>query len=1112
MPVNGDSPLKRVLVTGGAGYIGSHVIYALQQTRRYKVISIDNNHNSSPKALERVTQIARSSLPANPSEKDKDSAEVDAHTCDLTNPHAVRKVFEQYGKAGIWGVIHIAAYKAVGESTEIPLTYYENNVSATISLLQIMSEFDCTRMVYSSSATVYGTPPVIPIPETTRLQAHSPYGKTKVMCETIIEDLCSAEPKRWRGLSLRYFNPGGAHPSGLIGEAPIGRPGNLFPLLAAIAVGRVENDLKVFGNDYPTPDGTCVRDYLHVLDLASGHLLALDALADDSTVFNNCPSEGRYKAYNLGKGKGMSVLQIVEAMRKATGFDYKYEIVGRRRGDVPDLTADPALAEKELGFKAAVDLDTMCRDLWNWQSQNPNGLSIMVRRTTSQSAPVASRAGSPSGEDFEEAPYFDSVDELQQHGINVQDILKLKTAAINTVSGVNMTTRRQMLKIKGMSEAKVEKIKEAAHKILGSSFATGLEVQEKRKRVLTISTGSKSVDTILGGGVMSQSITEVYGEFRTGKTQMAHTMSVVAQLPPDMGGASGKVAYIDTEGTFRPDRIRSIADRFGVNGDMALENILYGAFLTFDECRMLTYHRRSTSFHSEHQMELINECSSRFAEDKDFRLLIAILMTNQVQSDPGATMTFVAGGALKPIGGHILSHASATRMFLRKGRAEERVAKLVDSPDKPESEASYKLDEGGPCNNDRAYDACTASAYTIKVASSSDWCVGFRASLALSAWSHRNICVAMLKVMNVLVRRAMDVRFTLSVLNTCPDASAAHGMMADVVTSSAACASSGSSIQEDDTFVAAMGNMAVALVLVTIAFVARARASLVFSLPNTFPNISACISQPLTYSCENTSVIQNTCCSPTPGGLVLQTQYWDTYTGLEKKGQLLPKNSWTIHGLWPDNCDGSFDEYCDLSRQYDPDPSPAVLPDGTPVPAYKGPGVDIFVEEFGRLDLLSYMNKYWVSQGSPNADFWAHEFSKHATCTSTFDVTCYGSDYKKHQDVVNFFDAVVRAFHKYPTWDMLAASGIIPSNKTTYSLNQLQNALKAQTGSIPYLGCGFNGTVLQEVWYFNHVFGTEQFGQLKSVDSTTKSSCSSTLGIHYYERNPTSEHEVKLLP
>ncbi|KAI0697606.1 Rad51-domain-containing protein [Cytidiella melzeri] len=329
----------------------------------------------------------------------------------------------------------------------------------------------------------------------------------------------------------------------------------------------------------------------------------------------------------------------------------------------------------------------------------------MVRQTASSAAP-ASRPSTPPADDPEE-------------GINVQDILKLKAAAINTVSGVSMTTRRQLLKIKGMSEAKVEKIK-------GSSFATGLEIQEKRKRVLTISTGSKNVDTILG----------VYGEFRTGKTQMAHTMSVISQLPPDMGGASGKVAYIDTEGTFRPDRIRSIADRFGVDGDMALENILY-----------------ARAWNSEHQMELINECSMRFAEDKDYRLLIVDSImalfrtdfsgrgelserqqklaqmlsklsklseeynvtshlavhlappidrfeppdryTDDESTDPGATMTFVAGGALKPIGGHILSHASATRMFLRKGRAEERVAKLVDSPDRPESEASYKLDEGG---------------------------------------------------------------------------------------------------------------------------------------------------------------------------------------------------------------------------------------------------------------------------------------------------------------------------------------------------------------------------------------------------------------------------------
>ncbi|CAE6540125.1 unnamed protein product [Rhizoctonia solani] len=227
-----------------------------------------------------------------------------------------------------------------------------------------------------------------------------------------------------------------------------------------------------------------------------------------------------------------------------------------------------------------------------------------------------------------------------------------------------MTSRRNLLKIKGMSEAKVEKIKEAAQKILGSSFQTGMQVSEKRKRVLQISSGSKSVDAMLGGGFMSQSISEAYGEFRTGKTQLAHTLSVIAQLPPEMGGASGKVTYIDTEGTFRPDRIRAIADRFGVDPEQTLENITY-----------------ARAYNSEHQMELIQEAGIRFAEEKNFRLLlgqmlaklaklseefnIVVLLTNQVQADPGATMAFAP--TVKPIGGHILSHASATRIMLRKG-------------------------------------------------------------------------------------------------------------------------------------------------------------------------------------------------------------------------------------------------------------------------------------------------------------------------------------------------------------------------------------------------------------------------------------------------------------
>jgi UDP-glucose-4-epimerase GalE len=377
MPSTEKPSLRRVLVTGAAGYIGSHVVFALQQTRRYKVVSIDNYYNSYPKALKRLEEIARNALPADATELEKESTVIDKYTCDLTNPADVRAVFEKYGKGGFWGVVHVAAYKAVGESSEIPVTYYHNNVTATIYLLQIMSDFDCARIVYSSSATVYGDPPTVPIPETTRLKADSPYGRSKVMCESVIEDLAHAEPTRWRAISLRYFNPAGAHPSGLVGEDPRGRPGNLLPLLAHMAIGRVnESTLQVFGDDYPTPDGTCVRDYLHVLDLASGHLLALDALAPGSTVFDNCPTPARYKAYNLGRGQGFSVLQILEAMRAATGFDYTHNIIGRRRGDVPDLTADPSLAEKELGFRAKQDLKTMCRDLWNWQTKNPTGYGL----------------------------------------------------------------------------------------------------------------------------------------------------------------------------------------------------------------------------------------------------------------------------------------------------------------------------------------------------------------------------------------------------------------------------------------------------------------------------------------------------------------------------------------------------------------------------------------------------------------------------------------------------------------------------------------------------------------------------------------------------------------
>lgn len=371
-----------VLITGGAGYIGSHVVLCCLLAKKYRVCVIENFDNSFPEALNRVSSIALSELPANASQRDKADAEVKVFKGDLKNGSDVQAIFDHYNQegSGIWGVIHIAALKAVGESAEKPIEYYQNNIAATIGLLDIMRKNNCFRLVYSSSATVYGAPKQIPIPETSPMVAESVYGRTKVISELIIKDVCDGDA-RWRALGLRYFNPAGSHHSGLIGEDPHGKPGNLVPLLAQMAVGKhAEPGLKVFGSDYPTPDGTCVRDYIHVMDLAGGHIQAISAL-DRDDIFTSVTksgsgfggSGGKYKAYNLGKGKGMSVLNMIEAMKAASGFQYKYEIIGRRTGDVPDLTADPALAEKELGFKASRTLEEMCRDQWNWQSNNPQG-------------------------------------------------------------------------------------------------------------------------------------------------------------------------------------------------------------------------------------------------------------------------------------------------------------------------------------------------------------------------------------------------------------------------------------------------------------------------------------------------------------------------------------------------------------------------------------------------------------------------------------------------------------------------------------------------------------------------------------------------------------------
>ncbi|KDN53072.1 UDP-glucose 4-epimerase [Tilletiaria anomala UBC 951] len=364
---------QRVLIPGGAGYIGSHVVLCVLQTRRYKVTVIDNYHNSFPKAIERVEKLALESLPADASQEDKDACKIDLVKGDLRDKASIDAVFQKYsGEDKIWAVILVAALKAVGESGEIPIDYYDVNILGTINLLQAMKANNCTRMVYSSSATVYGIPKQIPIPETTPMAPESVYGRTKMMSELILKDVCDAYPE-WRAISLRYFNPAGAHPSGMIGEDPRGKPGNLLPLLAQMAVGKYrEGGLKIFGNDYPTPDGTCVRDYIHIMDLAGGHVNALDGL-DKDALYANLPTPGKYRSFNLGKGVGMSVLQMVEAMRKVSGYDYPSTIVGRRLGDVPDLTADPALAEKELGFKAKHSLEDMSKDLWNWQSKNPKG-------------------------------------------------------------------------------------------------------------------------------------------------------------------------------------------------------------------------------------------------------------------------------------------------------------------------------------------------------------------------------------------------------------------------------------------------------------------------------------------------------------------------------------------------------------------------------------------------------------------------------------------------------------------------------------------------------------------------------------------------------------------
>ncbi len=333
----------QILLTGGAGYIGSHTCVELLNSG-YDVVVADNLSNSNVESLKRVKQIT--------------GKDVKFYKADILDKKAMRKIFK---KNKIEVVIHFAGLKAVGESNQIPLKYYENNISGTVALCEVMNEFGCKKMVFSSSATVYGVAEKMPLTEDMPLGAINPYGRTKLFIEDILRDLCKSD-NEWSVALLRYFNPIGAHESGLIGEDPKGIPNNLMPYVSQVAVGRLK-ELSVFGNDYDTVDGTGVRDYIHVVDLARGHVKAVDYVA--GTL--GC------EAINLGTGNGVSVLQLVEAFKKASGVDVPYKIVERREGDPAKVYANADKAKNLLHWEAEFGIEQMCKDSWNWQSNNPNG-------------------------------------------------------------------------------------------------------------------------------------------------------------------------------------------------------------------------------------------------------------------------------------------------------------------------------------------------------------------------------------------------------------------------------------------------------------------------------------------------------------------------------------------------------------------------------------------------------------------------------------------------------------------------------------------------------------------------------------------------------------------
>jgi UDP-glucose 4-epimerase len=332
-----------ILVTGGAGYIGSHTCVELLENS-YKVTIIDNLSNSKGIAINRIEEISDKS--------------VEFIRGDILDEEKLDSVFAENN---FDAVIHFAGLKAVGESVQIPLEYYNNNISGTLTLCRIMNKYNVKNLIFSSSATVYGLNQNVPFKEDFPTSATNPYGRSKLMIEEILTDLYNSDDS-WNIVLLRYFNPVGAHHSGLIGEDPNGLPNNLMPFISQVAVGKLEK-LKVFGDDYPTKDGTGVRDYIHVVDLAQGHLRAIDQLKKESGL----------KVYNLGHGQGYSVLEVIDAFRKESGKNIPYEVVERRAGDIATSYADANLAKEELQWETTKDISDMCRDSWNWQQKNPEG-------------------------------------------------------------------------------------------------------------------------------------------------------------------------------------------------------------------------------------------------------------------------------------------------------------------------------------------------------------------------------------------------------------------------------------------------------------------------------------------------------------------------------------------------------------------------------------------------------------------------------------------------------------------------------------------------------------------------------------------------------------------